>query len=166
MSFVRGIDPKQSLGVGMGQKIQKWMEKSATFSYEEFYHVWKWALANKKDIVFPYLASLNGKSWVNGEIIDLTDPDYLWESIYEGNVAAVKAVLTIPKIFEDEVFILEQGTSELKDQYVERGDSKIPMRATNFGTYLNLANVSMHGNKPNPEIKKLLMEYYNKHHAI
>ncbi|HPI82905.1 MAG TPA: hypothetical protein PK122_06785, partial [Candidatus Paceibacterota bacterium] len=99
-----------------------------------------------------------------GEKIDFSDPDFLWDSVSEGNVAAVKALLTIPNLFPEEVFILDRGTSELKGQYVERGDEKRPMRATNFGAYVNLASRYMHENRPNPEVKQLLLEYYNKYH--
>ena len=116
--------------------------------------------------LFPSHDSLNGKKWVNGEKIDFSDPDYLWDSVSEGNVAAVKALLTIPNLFPEETFILDHGTSELKGQYVERGDEKRPMRATNFGAYINLASRYMHENRPNPEVKQLLLDYYNKYHGL
>ena len=166
MNFVRGADPKQALGIGLGPKIKNWMSHSRDFSYDDIFEVWTWALRRKKDIVFPYLVGLNGKKWVNGEKIDFSDPDFLWDSVSEGNVAAVKALLTIPNLFPEEVFILDQGASELKGQYVERGDEKRPMRATNFGAYVNLASRYMHENRPNPEVKQLLMDYYNKYHGL
>jgi hypothetical protein len=161
MSFVRGLDPKQSLGIGLAPKIKAQMSRSE-YDYEDFYEVWKWAMEKKKNI-FSYLIGFNGKNWVNGEKVDLSDSDFLWESVSEGNVAAVKALLTIPNLFPEEAFTLDQGTSELKDQYVERGHTKSPMRATNFGAYVNLASNYMHENHPNEEVEKMLKEYYFKY---
>jgi hypothetical protein len=40
------------------------------------------------------------------------------------------------------------------------------MRATNFGAYINLASRYMHENRPNPEVKQLLLDYYNKYHGL
>ena len=74
--------------------------------------------------------------------------------------------VTIPNLFPKEAFNLDQGTSEIKWQYVERGDTKSSMRATNFGAYVNLASRYMHENRPNPEVKQLLMDYYNKYHGL
>ena len=164
LNFVRGLEPKQSLGIGLAPKIKVQMSRSE-YEYENFYEVWKWALAKKKNI-FSYLVKFNGENWVNGERVDLSDPDFLWESVSEGNVEAVKALLTIPNLFPEEAFILDQGTSELKDQYVERGHTKMPMRATNFGSYVNLASRYMHENNPNKEVEAMLMDYYSKYSKI
>ena len=162
MHFQRGLDPKQSLGIGLGPKIKNWMSHNSEYDYEIFWDVWNWSIRRKKNI-FSYLLSLHGKNWVNGEKIDFTDPDYLWESVSEGNADAVRALLNIPDIFEEETLNLDLGTSELKGQFIKRGDTERPMRATNFGAYLHLASHSMYENHPNEEVKNLLLEYYKKY---
>jgi len=101
------------------------------------------------------LVSLNGHKWVNGETIDVSDSntELLWRSVEAKDIAAVKALLTVPGLFREEILTLEPGTSELR----ERGDTKSPMRATNFGTFLNLATTAY----PNKEIENLLRNYFN-----
>ncbi len=159
MDFVRGIEPKQSLGIGLGPKIKTQMSRSSEFSYDDFYDVWQWALAKWKFEVFPYLVSLNGHKWVNGETIDVGDSnnELLWRSVEAKNIAAVKALLTVPGLFRKEILTLEPGTSELEGEFVERGDTKSPMRATNFGAFLNLATTAY----PNKEVENLLINYFN-----
>lgn len=164
MTFVRGLEPKQSLGIGLAPKIKAQMSRSEEWDYEDFYDVWKWALEKKKNIFF-WLISFNGKNWVNGEKIDLSDynNELLWSSVTEGNIEAVKALLTIPGLFREEIFTLDPGTSELKGEFVERGDTQVPARATNFGAFLNLSSQYMHENHPNKEVEMMLKEYYSKY---
>jgi len=160
MDFVRGIDPKQSLGIGLGPKIKAWMSRSAEeFNYDDYVEVWQWALEKKKNIVFPYIVRMKGTKWVNGEIIDPSDynNELLWRSIEYKNIAAVKSLLAVPGLFRKEILTLEPGTSELEGEFVERGDTKSPMRATNFGAFLNLASVVYE----NKEIENLLLNYFN-----
>jgi hypothetical protein len=158
MDFIRGIEPKQSLNIGFAPKIKNWMSHSGEFSYDDFFEVWQWALARRKFTVFPYLISLNGRKWVNGKTIDVSDfnNELLWRSIETKDIAAVKALLTVSGLFRKEILTLEFGTSELEEEFVERGDIKRPMRATNFGTFLNLATAIY----PNKEIEILLLNYF------
>jgi hypothetical protein len=157
------MDPKQALGIGLGPKIKTMMEaEDSVFDYENFYQVWEWALKKKKDFVFPYIVGMNGKKWVNGDIIDASDNnnELLWISIQDGNMQAVKAVLTIPNLFREEILKLDQGTSELKGEFSTRNisvhdsDGKRAMRATNFGVFVS--------NAKNKETKNMLMKYYKK----
>jgi hypothetical protein len=158
VDFVRGIEPKQALGIGFGPKIKTWMSRSEEFDYNDFFDVWQWALAKWKFIVFPYLVSLNGQKWVNGEKIDVSDSnnELLWRSVEAKNIAAVKALLTVPGLFNEEILTMDQGTSELKNEFIYRGHTKSPARATNFGTFVNLAIEHY----PNKEIENLLLNYY------
>jgi hypothetical protein len=158
MDFVRGIEPKQALGIGLGPKIKTWMSRSDEFSYEDYVEVWEWALSKWKFMVFPYLVSLNGQKWVNGEIIDVSasNNELLWRSVEAKDIAAVKALLTVPGLFRKEILTLEVGTSELKGEYSSRGTDMRPMRATNFGAFLNLATTAY----PNKEIENLLLNYF------
>lgn len=164
MTFVRGLEPKQSLGIGLAPKIKAQISRSEEFDYEDFWDVWKWALEKKKNI-FSWLISFNGKNWVNGEKIDVSDynNELLWSSVNAGNPQAVKALLTIPGLFREEIFTLEPGTSELKGEFVERGDTQTPARATNFGAFLNLASREIFENRPNKEVETMLKEYYSKY---
>jgi hypothetical protein len=159
MDFVRGVDPKQSLGIGLGKEIKTQMSRSTEFSYDDFFEVWQWALEKHKFHVFPYLIQMNGKKWVNGEKIEISDAnnELLWRSIEAKNIAAVKAILTIPGLFRKETLVLEPGTAELEGEYTYRGEDKFPMRATNLGSFLNLSITSC----PNKEIENLLRNYYD-----
>jgi hypothetical protein len=151
----------QSLGIGLGQKIKKMIARNDEYDYEDFYRVWEWALDKNKNFVFPYIVSMNGKKWVDGTTIDVSDGnnELLWISIMGsdkiegGNIHAVKALLTVPGLFRKEILTLEQGTTELEGEFVERGDTKRPMRATNFGVFVN--------NAKDKEMEDLLLNYYN-----
>lgn len=159
MNFVRGVEPKQSLGIGLGKEIRDQMNRSAEFNYDNFSEVWQWALEKHKFHVFPYLVQMNGKNWVNGEKIKISDAnnELLWRSIEAKNIAAVKAILGIPGLFRKETLVLEPGTTELEGEYTYRGDEKRPMRATNLGSFLTLSTTS----SPNKEIENLLRNYFN-----
>jgi hypothetical protein len=160
MNFIRGIDPKIALNLGIFKKIPLMMENSE-YDYQDFREVWQWALKKHKFSLFSYLVSFHGKNWINGELIDLANynNDLLWLSIEAKNIAAVKSLLNYPNLFPKEIFTLEQGTSELEGEFVERGDTKTPARATNFGTHLNLAIQHY----PNSEIEEMLRSYYSKY---
>jgi len=159
MDFVRGVDPKQSLGIGLGRKIKAQMSRTEEFNYEDYFEVWQWALEKKKNFVFPYIVQMNGKKWVDGTTIDISDAnnELLWRAIESKNIEAVKAVLKIPRLFRKETLVLEPGTAELEGEYTYRGEKKRPMRATNLGSFLNLSITSC----PNKEIETLLRNYYN-----
>jgi hypothetical protein len=159
MDFTRGMDPKQSLGIGLDTKLKSLM-KDTQYDYLAIEDVWRWALERKsRYIFFDYVVGLNGKKWANGSVIDVSawNNELIWHSIAAQNIAAVKALLKIPSLFRKEAFKLDQGTSELEGEFVIRGESKRPMRATNFGVFLNLASKTY----PNDEIRDMLMEYYN-----
>ena len=156
--FQRDMDPMQSLGIGLGKKIKAMMTKSGEFDeddYNDHYRVWEWALEKKKNFVFPYLVAMNGKKWVDGATIDVSDGnnELLWISIDAGNMQAIKAILSITGLFRKEILTLEVGTSELEGEFTMRGDSKRPMRATNFGVFLN--------NAKDKEMEDLLLNYYH-----
>jgi len=158
MDFVRGVDPKQSLNIGLGKEIRAQMSRSGEFNYDDFYEVWQWALEKHKFHVFPYLVQMNGRKWVNGEKIDISDSnnELLWRSLEAKNIAAVKALLSVPGLFRKEILTLEPGTSELEGEYSYRGEHKSPMRATNFGAFLNLSTTAY----PHKEIENLLLNYF------
>jgi len=164
MSFIRGIDPKQALGVGLAQKLPSRM-KNTEYDYENYVDVWIWALERKnRSIFFPYIVGMNARKWVNGEKIDVSDwnNELLWRSIEAKNIEAVKSLLKVPDLFGKETFTLEQGTSELEGEFSWRGDTKRPMRGTNFGVFVNLAIEHYQ----NEEIKNLLIDYYNRNHGL
>ena len=158
MKFIRNADPKVSLGIGLGKEIENMMSKQSMYNFDNYYDVWAWALENEKNDVFSYIVNMNGKIWINGDKIDVSDfnNELLKQSIIFHNIVAVKCLLSIPNLFSKEVFTLEQGTSKLKNQFVYRGHTKISMRATNFGVFINL--VVEH--YPNKEIERLLLKYY------
>lgn len=167
MNFQRDMDVKQSLGIGLGQKIKTMIAENDEFDYEDYYRVWEWALEKKKNFVFPYIIGMNGKKWVDGTIIDAADNnnELLWISIQAGNIQAVKAVLTIPKLFREEILTLDIGTSELKGEFSVRGvcvrggvEEKRHMRATNLGTFIH--------NAKKKEMVELLMNYWIKETAV
>jgi len=165
MSFVRGIDPKQALGIGLGKKLRSRVMNNPEYDYNDYVEVWRWALQRKtRSIFFPYIVGMNGKEWVDGTTIDVSDwnNELLWASIMEENIEAVKALLVVPNLFRKETFTLKLGTSELEDEFTMRGKEKRPMRATNFGAFLNLAGNAF----PNEEIKNLLLDYYNRNHGL
>ena len=88
MSFIRGIDPKQALGVGLAQKLPFRM-KNTEYDYENYVDVWIWALERKnRSIFFPYIVGMNARKWVNGEKIDVSDwnNELLWRSIEAKNI--------------------------------------------------------------------------------
>lgn len=161
MSFVRGIDPKQALGIGLGKRLRTRMMNNPEYDYNDYVEVWRWALQRKaRSIFFPYIVGMNGKKWVDGTTIDVSDwnNELLWISLVEENIEAVKALLAVPNLFRKETLTLELGTSELEGEFTMRGEEKRPMRGTNFGAFLNLVVNSY----PNEELKNLLLDYYNK----
>ena len=144
--------------MGIAQKLPIWMEDSG-YNYEDYFHVWKWAIEEKKDIIFPYIIEKRGSKWYNGEKIKVGMEDnnsLLWEAVSENSLSAVKACLTVEKLFSKEVFTLNEGTSILKETF-KRGDQKVHYRATNFGAFVQLAS------KKNLKMSKALMEYYKKY---
>jgi hypothetical protein len=160
MSFTRGLDPKQALRIGLDKKLRSMM-RNTEYDYEKISDVWEWALERKnRSIFFPYIVGMNGKKWVNGKKIDASDwnNELLWRSIEAKNIEAVKSLLKVPDLFRKETFKLDQGTSELEGEFSWRGDTKSPMRGTNFGVFINLAVEHY----PDPEIHALLLDYYDK----
>jgi len=160
MSFTRGIDPKHALGIGLDRKLRSLM-RNTEYVYENYVDVWIWALERKnRSIFFQYIVGMNGKNWVNGEKIDVSNwnNELLWRSLEKNNIEAVKALLRVPDLFRKEIFTLERGTTELEGEFSWRGDTKRPMRGTNFGVFVNLAVEHY----PDPEIHDLLLDYYYK----
>jgi hypothetical protein len=160
MNFIRNIDPKQALGVGLAQKLPSKMRNTA-YDYNNYVEVWRWALEKKDRAIFLYyLSGMQGKKWINGDTVDLSDwnNELLWLSLESRNIEAVKAILQHTKLFRKETMTLELGTSELEGEFSWRGDTKSPMRGTNFGVFVNLAVKHY----PDPEIHALLLDYYDK----
>jgi hypothetical protein len=161
LGFERGRDIKTALDMGISKKLPIWMEDSE-YNYKDYFHVWKWALEEKKDIIFPYIVEKRGSKWYNGEKIKVGMEDnntLLWESVSENYLPAVEACLKVEGLFADEVFTLDLGTHELKETF-KRGSQKVHYRATNFGAFVELA---MKQAKGNFELQDSLMSYYRKY---
>lgn len=157
MNFERNRDPKQVLNVGIAQKLPIWMKDSG-YSHEDYYDVWRWAMEEGKDFIFPYIVERRGKKW-NTETIRIGMEDnnsLLWESVSTNCLAAVKAILEVPDLFSEEVLTMEYGTSRLKETYM-RGDTKTHFRGTNFAQYLSLAMTQAKGDF---RLQDALKNYY------
>ena len=157
--FEKNKDTKTALGIGIVKKLPEWMEDSG-WDYKDYYDVWRWAMAEDKDFIFPYIVSLRGKKW-HGETITIGMDDnnsLLWESVAGNSLPAVNAILEIPGLFSKEVLKMEYGTSPLEETFM-RGDSKRHFRATNLGQYLALAMTQANGDF---KLQDALKEYYEK----
>ena len=160
MIFIRGLDPKFTLDIGIIEKLPSMM-RNTNYDYHHFNDVWYWALTKKKDFLFSYLISFHGKKWLDGGLVDFSiyNNDLLWSSIEEKNVEAVKCLLIYPDLFRKEAFTMDLGVSDLTGEFIERGDTKMPAKATNFGNFLNLSIQF----QPNKEIEMMLRMYYSKY---
>ena len=159
-SFERNRDVKVALEMGIAEKLPEWM-KDTIWKVEDYYDVWRWAIEEKKDFIFPYIVSLRDTKWY-GETIILGMEDnnsLLWESVSAMYAPAVKAILEIPGLFAEEVFNLKIGASPLTQTF-QRGRQRVHYRATNFGAFVQVA---MTEGKGNWEVKDALMNYYRKY---
>jgi len=160
-SFERNRDVKTALNLGIAKKLPLWMEDSG-YNYQDYFHVWKWALTEKKDIIFPYIVERRGTKWYNGEKIKVGMADnntLLWEAVSENYLPAVKACLEVEGLFAEEAFTLKLGSAILKETFM-RGYQEIPYRSTSFGAFVQLAMTQAHGNF---ELQDALMNYYRKY---
>ena len=159
-TFERNKNTKSALQIGLAKKLPELMKDSG-WDYNDYYDVWRWAIAEEQNYVFPYIVSLRGTKWINGETIMVGMGDnngLLWESVSSNWYPAVKALLEVPGLFSEEVLTMRYGTSQLKETFM-RGDSVRHYRGTNFAQYLSLA---MKLAKGNFEIQDALKEYYEK----
>lgn len=113
-------------------------------------------MENEKMIVVDYAISLHGELYYDDFFfLSNNNNEFLWEAISEGCLYAVEKILKTPKLFRKETLTLDLWNSELEGEYIMRGERKFPMRATNFGTFVNLAK-----NKLYNEIEEALLKYY------
>jgi len=160
-SFERNRDVKQTLNLGISRKLPIWMEDSG-YNYEDYFHVWQWALAEKKDIIFPYIVEKRGTKWYNGEKVKVGMEDnntLLWEAVSSNYLPAVKACLEVEGLFSDEVFTLKLEAAILKETF-QRGDQRVHYRATSFGSFVQVAMTQAKGHF---ELQDALMNYYRKY---
>lgn len=155
MNFERGIDPKASMDIGIFPKIQSLLPSGYS---QDFYSIWSFALEGKKNWIISYMSTFHGKKWMDGKVIDFGgfNNELLWRSITYENAYAVKMVLQYPNLFKKETLKMDQGASELKDEFIVRGEEKRHLMATNFGAFVNLAIEHY----PNKEIEFLLCNYF------
>ena len=160
MTFERGRDVKTALDMGIAKKLPGWMEDSG-YNYNDYFHVWKWAIEEKKDILFPYIIEKRGSKWYGQKIIvGMGDNNtLLWESVSENYLPAVKVCLEVEGLFAEEVFTLSLQAGILKETF-KRGNQRVHYRGTSFGAFLELA---MKQAKENFELQDALMDYYRKY---
>jgi hypothetical protein len=159
--FERNRDVKMALDLGIAEKLPEWMEDSH-WGYDDYFDVWRWAIEEKKDFIFPYIVERRGQKWINGEVITVGMEDnnsLLWESVSSNYLPAVQAILEIPDLFCDETFNMKVGASPI-NEYFYRGETKTSYRATNFGAFVQVA---MTNGKGHWELKDALTDYYKKH---
>lgn len=158
ISFERGRNPKETLEIGLAQKIPEWMEKNnkdGYYTHKNFMDVWNWALEFEEyDIVFPYMVSLNGEDWYGVRVeMDAFANELLWESVAKNNLKAVKAILTIPDLFPEEAMTRDFGTTEIKEINPDTGN---PYRTALFGNIIELAKTKGYVDLIDP-----LVNYYH-----
>jgi hypothetical protein len=157
-SFERNRKVEDSLNIGIARNLPIWMEDSI-YHYTDYFDVWRWAMENEKDFIFPYIVARKDLNW-HGEkiVIGMEDNNtLLWESVSEMCYPAVKAILEVPDLFSEEVLTMETGVSYLKGRTYLRGDKQIPYRATNLGAF---AQVAMTKGEGDWRILDALKKYY------
>lgn len=156
-SFERNRKVEDSLNIGIAQNLPIWMEDSI-YDYTDYFDVWRWAMENEKDFIFPYIVVRKDLNWHGKKIvIGMEDNNtLLWESVSEMCYPAVKAILEIPDLFSEEVLTMETGVSQLRETFL-RGDREVPYRATNLGAFAQLA---MTKGKGGWRILDALKKYY------
>jgi len=163
MQFQRNIDVKDALNIGIAKNLPIWMKDQEDLDYKNYWDVWKWAIEERKDFMFPYIVERRGKKWMGREkiIIGMDDNNsLLWESIGNNYLPAVNAILAVENLFIKEAFTLRLEATKLSKTF-KRGDQKVHYRATSFGSFVSLA---MNQAKGNFEIQDALMNYYKKYH--
>jgi len=158
IKFERGRNPKETLDIGLAQKIPEWMAKDPfgfEYNHKKYMDVWNWALRSSNyDIVFKYIADRNGEKWYS-ETIDISNyaNELLWESVAHNNLAAVQAILTIPNLFPEEAISREFGTTLIKEINPATGRQ---YRTALFGNIIELARTRGHKGLIDP-----LVNYYH-----
>lgn len=160
-NFHRTYDVKATLELGIEEKLPEWMKDSG-YDINDYFYVWKWAMEEGKDFIFPYIVQKRDEFWRNATKITIGMEDnnaLLWESVVEMCYPAVKEILKLPDLFSQEVFNLKVGAS-LLTEYFYRAETKRNYRATNFGAFVQVA---MEKGKGDWRIKDELMNYYRKY---
>lgn len=139
-TFERNRDVKEALDLGIAQKLPGWL-KETVWSHEDYFDVWRWAMSEKKDFMFPYIVDRRGEKWYGNDTIVIGMEDnngLLWESVSEMCFPAVEAILKVPNLFSEEILNMNVGTSMLRETFMRR-DREVPYRATNLGAFAQLA---------------------------
>lgn len=157
-NFERNRDVKDVLDLGIRKNLPVWM-KDSFYDYDDYFDVWKWAIEEEKDIMFPYIVEKKGKKWWGKDtiIIGMEDNNsLLWESVSSMCYPAVRSILKIPNLFSEEVLTMELGAIPLNETFMRR-DTRINYRATNLGAFAQLA---MTNGKGDWRILDALKKYY------
>ena len=162
MNFERNRDIKESLELGLSKDIPKWIGDNAEYNYTDYIDVWKWTLDRKwrkierQKAIFDLIVNRRNKRWYN-DIVDLSacNNELLWLSIDKNNEYAVRALLCVSGLFRKELLTLDMGTSILEGEFISRGGTEFPLRGTNLGTHIWMAN-----QKGLHNLGELVKEYY------